>query len=110
MANTRTNDLTDVLRAKGVRKKLAKKIGKLDGNKRRNGAQGEARARQAAEDLDNAADEIRTRVLSSDPKRRAAARKAATTRKRAATKRRASAKRGAKTRAKVTRARSGSRA
>ena len=109
MATNRTMDLADLLRTKGVRKKLAKQIGKLDGNMRRRGARGEARARQAADDLATAADEIRTRVLSSDPKRRVAARKAAQTRKRAAATRRATAKRGAATRAKVARARSGSR-
>jgi hypothetical protein len=109
MANNGTRDLTSALRAKGVRKKLAKQIGKLDGNVRRAGAKGEQRARRAVEDLTAAADEIRERVLTRDPKRRTAARKAAQTRKRTAAKRRASASRGAKTRAKVARARSGSR-
>ena len=72
-------DLTDTLRRWGVRKKLAREIGKLDGNKRRSGAKGEERARQAADDLT------------------------------AAAKRRSSAKRGANTRAKVARARTSSR-
>ena len=102
-------DLTDTLRRWGVRKKLAREIGKLDGNKRRSGAKGEERARQAADDLTAAAKEIRARVLSEDPKRRAAAKKAARTRKRTAAKRRSSAKRGANTRAKVARARTSSR-
>ena len=102
-------DLTDTLRGRGVRKKLATEIGKLDGNKRRAGAKGEKRARQAADDLTAAADEIRSRVLTEDPKRRAAAKKGAQTRKRSAAKRRSSAKRGAKTRAKGGRARSTSR-
>ena len=103
------SDLTDALRDRGVRKKLATKIGKLDGNARRSGAKGEERARQAADDLTAAANEIRARVLTADPKRRAAAKKGAQTRKRTAAKRRASAKRGAKTRAKVARARTSSR-
>ncbi len=109
MANNGTQQLTSALRDKGVRKKLAKQIGKLDGNVRRSGAKGERRARQAVEDLTAAVDEIRERVLKGDAKRRTAARKAAQTRKRAASKRRASAGRGAKTRAKVARARSRSR-
>lgn len=108
MADKRNDNLSDVLRARGVRKKVAKEVGALDGNKRRTGAKGEKRARQAVEDLTAAADEIRDRVLSGDPKRRAAARKAAGTRKRAASKRRASSKKGAQTRAKVTKARTGS--
>ncbi len=92
-----------MLRAKGVRKKLAKQIGKLEGNKRRSGAKGEKRARQAVDDLTAAAEDIRERVLTSDPKRRTAARKAAQTRKRTAAKRRATAKRGATARAKAAR-------
>ena len=101
MSDNGTRDLTSALRSKGVRKKLAKRIGKLDGNKRRAGAKGEHRARQAVADLSAAADEIRERVLTGDPKRRTAARKAAQTRKRAAKKRRSSASRGAKTWVKV---------
>ncbi len=109
MAKNGTRDLTDVLRGLGVRKKLAKQVGKLDGNKRRTGAKGERRARQAADDLTAASKEIRARVLTEDPKRRAAAKKGAQTRKRHSAKRRASAKRGAATRAKVARARASSR-
>ncbi len=104
-----TKDLTRTLRAMGVRKKLAKQVGKLEGNRRRGGTVGEERARQAAKDLEVAAKEIRERVLAGDPKRRAAARKAAQTRKRNAAKRRASAKRGAGTRTKVARARANTR-
>ena len=109
MTKNGTKDLTRALRDRGVRKKLAKEIGQLDGNRRRSGAGGEDLARQAVKDLEAAAEEIRERVLASDPKRRAAARKAAQTRKRNAAKRRTSAKRGASTRAKVARARSSSR-
>jgi hypothetical protein len=109
MATNDTTDLTEALRGWGVRKKLAKRIGKLDGNKRRSGAKGESEARQAADDLTAAATEIRARVLSTDPKRRSASKKGAQTRKRTAAKRRASAKRGASTRARVARARSSSR-
>ena len=109
MAKNGSQALTQTLRKRGVRKKLAKKIGKLDGNRRRAGASGEDRARRAVEDLEAAANEIRERVLAGDPRRRAAARKAAQTRKRKTVKRRTSAKRGANTRAKAARARSSSR-
>jgi hypothetical protein len=106
---TTNSDLSNTLRQRGVRKKLATEIGRLDGNARRSGAKGEEHARQAADDLTAAANEIRARVLTEDPKRRAAAKKGAQTRKGAAAKRRASAKRGANTRAKVARARTSSR-
>jgi len=106
MTKNGTNDLATSLRSKGLRKKLATDIGQLEGNKRRGGAGGEARARRAIKDLEAAVDEIRERALATDPKRRAAAKKAAQTRKRKAAQRRTSAKRGASTRAKVARARS----
>ena len=109
MTKDQTQDLTRSLRSKGLRTKLAKDIGRLDGNKRRDGAGGEALARRAIKDLEAAAEEIRQRVLATNPKRRAAAQKAAQTRKRKAAKRRTTAKRGASTRAKVARARSTSR-
>jgi hypothetical protein len=108
MTDKSSNDLAKLLRSRGVRKKLAKQIGRLDGNARRFGATGEKRARRAADDLAAAAEEIRERVLSGDPKRRAAARKAATTRKRTAAKRRATAKRGAQTRATLSKVKSNS--
>ena len=109
MTKTGTKELTRTLRSRGVRKKLAKQMGKLDGNRRRAGAGGEDRPRRAVKDLEAAANEIRERVLSGDPRRRAAARKAAQTRQRNAAKRRSAAKRGATTRKKVARARASSR-
>lgn len=105
MTKNETKDLTRTLRARGLRKKLAKQIGQLEGNRRREGAEGEDMARQTAKDLEVAASEIRERVLAGDPKRRAAGRKAAETRKRNAAKRRASARRGANTRSKVAKVR-----
>ena len=106
MAVKRSDDLTDTLRSLGVKRKLAHRLGDLDGNSRRDGSKGEQLARQAVQDLSTAVDEIRERVLTSDPKRRAAGRKAASTRKRASASRRTSAKRGAQTRARVKKARS----
>lgn len=110
MANKSNDDLFDLLRARGVRRKLAKPLAALDGNSRRAGAQGEQLARQAAEDLSAASKEIRTRVLRTDRTRSKAARKAAQTRNRKATKRTASAKKGAQTRAKISRTRAKAKA
>jgi hypothetical protein len=99
MANTTTNDdFFALLRARGLRKKLAKSIAALDGNARRAGASGEKLARQTVEDLTAAADDIRTRVLRRDRSRSQAAQKAARTRSRAATTRSASAQKAAQTR------------
>jgi hypothetical protein len=103
------DELSDALRARGVRKKLAKSLGKLDGNSQRNGAKGEQLARQAVDDLTAAADEIKKRVLRTNRKRSAAARKAAQTRKSNARRRKASAKQASRTRKRVAKARRGSR-
>jgi hypothetical protein len=108
--NKHGDDLFDLLRARGVRKRLAKPVAQLEGNSRRNGTKGETLAQQAAEDLDAAAAEIRKRVLRTDAARSRGARKAARTRARKATKRQASARKGAQTRRTVARARSRSRA
>ncbi len=108
MADTSGADLFEVLRARGLRKKVAKSVAALDGRRSEAGADGERLARQAIEDLTFAAEEIRRRVLRSDPKRVHAAKKAAQTRASNAAKRKVSAKKGAQTRAKVTRARAGS--
>jgi hypothetical protein len=97
-----SDEFFDLLRSQGLRKKLAKPLAALDGNRRRGGAQGEKLARKAVDDLTSAADEIRTRVLKRDRTRSQAARKAAQSRKRHAAKRSASARRGATTRAKVS--------
>jgi hypothetical protein len=105
MANQQNEDLFDLLRARGLRKKVARSIAALDGNSRRSGVKGERLARQAVEDLTAAAEEIRKRVLRTDRGRSKAARKAARTRHHKATKRTASAKKGVQTRASVARAR-----
>jgi HAD superfamily hydrolase (TIGR01490 family) len=105
MAKNRDDELFDLLRARGLRKKLAQSIAALNGNSRRAGAKGERLARQTVEDLTLAAEDIRKRVLRSDLKRAKGARKAAQTRARNASKRTASAKKAAQTRAEVTRPR-----
>ena len=99
------DDLFDVLRARGLRKGIAKRVASLDGNSRRAGAEGERLARQTVDDLTAAADDIRKRVLRTDRKRSQAARKAARTRHRNETKRSERARKGADTRAKVARTR-----
>lgn len=105
MADKREEDLFDLLRARGLRKRLARSIAELDGNRRRAGAKGDRMARKAVEDLEEAAENIRNRVLRSDRKQSRGAKKAAQTRARNAAKRSASAKKGAQTRSKVARTR-----
>ena len=99
------DDLFDVLRARGLRKGIAKRVARLDGNSRRAGAKGEEFARQTVDDLTAAADDIRKRVLRTDRKRSQGARKAARTRQRNETKRSARAKKGVDTRRRVARTR-----
>jgi hypothetical protein len=100
MARKQSDDLFDVLRGRGLRKRVARTMAELDGSRRKVGSRGEKLARRAAEDLSSAADDIRKRLLGDDS-RTAAARKAAATRKRKAAKRSAAAKKGARTRAKA---------
>jgi len=101
MAKSRSDDLFEVLRGKGLRKRVARTIADLDGG-RKGGTRGKKMARRAAEDLTAAAEDIRQRLLG-DSSRTAAGRKAAATRKRNAAKRSAAAKKGARTRAKAKR-------
>jgi hypothetical protein len=103
MANTETDDLFTLLRARGLRKKVARSVAALEGNVRRAGASGEKLARQTVDDLTAAAETIRTRVLRRDRTRSQAARKAGQTRKRKATKRSAAAQKAAQTRAQARR-------
>jgi hypothetical protein len=109
MATAQSDELFDLLRQRGVRKKVAKPIARLEGNSRRAGAKGQAAAQQAVDDLSAAADDIRKRVLHTDAKRSRGSRKAAQTRARKSATRSASSKRGAQTRAKVSRVRSRAR-
>jgi hypothetical protein len=98
----RSDDLVDHLRARGVRKKVAKALG--DGaNSAKGRKQAEALARTAIADLRAASEAIKDRVVNRDTKRSEAARKAARTRKRKAAKRSAAARKGAKTRARGSR-------
>jgi hypothetical protein len=94
--NKQADDLFDHLRARGVRKKVAKAVSK--GASAKNGKRAEALAQTALADLRSASDAIRDRVLNRDSKRSQAAKKATRTRKRNAAKRSASAKKAAATR------------
>jgi hypothetical protein len=97
-----SDDLFDHLRARGVRKKVAKAIsGRSDSAKGRKRAA--ALARTAIADLRSASDAIKYRVVQRDTKRSEAAKKAARTRKRKAAQRSAAARKGAKTRARSSR-------
>ena len=102
--SNRNDDLFDHLRARGVRKKVAKALASAT-----NGAKGskraEALARTAIADLRSASDAIKDRVVHRDAakKRSEAAKKAARTRKRKAAQRSAAAKKGAATRARASR-------
>lgn len=100
MAKNRDQDLFDQLRARGLRKKLAKSLATQDGSSRARPGR-EKLARQAVEDLTVAAESIRKRVLRSEPNRSQGAKKVGRTRVRSAAKRTATARKGAPTRAKV---------
>ena len=102
MARKQSDDLFEVLRGRGLRKRVARTIAELDGGGRKAGSRGEKLARKAAEDLTAAAEDIRKRLLGGTD-RSAAGRKSAATRKRKAAKRSVAAKNGARTRAKAKR-------
>jgi hypothetical protein len=92
MAKTET-DLFKSLRARGVRKKVAKQLTRAT-----SGAGKPKVARHAMADLSSVVGDISDRLSHGPEKRRAAAKKAARTRKRKAEKRSRAAKRGARTR------------
>ena len=93
MAKTET-DLYKSLRARGVRKKVAKQLTRAT-----SGAGKPKVARHAMADLGSAVGDVGDRLRRGPEKRSAAAKKAARTRKRKADKRSRAAKRGARTRA-----------
>lgn len=94
---SRTDELVDMLRARGLRKQVAKQIADAtNGTRKRTPTQ----VLRVLDDLRKLADELEDRITGGPAKRQAAAKKAANTRKRAATKRSAAAKKAASTRAK----------
>ncbi len=96
MAKKQDNDLLQMLRGAGLRKKVARTVTKTAG--RANGKQPEV-VNQVVDNLRRAASEIESRVTGSS--RSEAAKKAARTRKRKAAARSASARKAARTRART---------
>jgi len=95
MAKTET-DLLNSLRARGVRKKIAKQL------TRARSCVGKPKvAERAVADLSSVIGEVSDRLRNGPEKRSAAAKKAARTRKHKAAKRSEAAKRGARTRARA---------
>jgi hypothetical protein len=93
---SRTDELVEMLRARGLRKQVAKQIADAtNGTRKRTPTQ----VLRLLDDLRKLADELEDRVTGGPAKRKAAAQKAAATRKRAATKRSTAAKKAATTRA-----------
>jgi hypothetical protein len=92
----REQDLFDLLRARGLRKQVARTLSSAAGKSGRLPKP----VRNALDDLSGLTREVEERITGKAGKRREAAAKAARTRKRKAAKRSAAAKRGARTRAK----------
>jgi hypothetical protein len=97
MARSRTDDLFEALHAKGVRKRVAKTISRLDPNPSTS-KKARRRAESVLDDLKGAVSQVEHR-LTGDTKRKQAAKKAAATRRRNANARSRAAKKGATTRA-----------
>jgi uncharacterized sporulation protein YeaH/YhbH (DUF444 family) len=94
---SRTDEVFETLRARGLRKSVARRVAEATGRANRSTPKG---VKKVAADLRSLASEIEDRATGGPAKRKAAAKKAAATRKRNASKRSAAAKKGAKTRAK----------
>jgi hypothetical protein len=95
---SRQDELFEMLRARGLRKKVARSLADASARTNRKAPKG---VKKVTSDLRALAGEIEDRVTGGPAKRKAAAKKAANTRKRNATKRSAAAKKAAKTRAKA---------
>jgi hypothetical protein len=94
----REQELFDLLRARGLRKSVARKVSSAASS---TSGKVPKQVRDVLGDLRGLAGEVEDRVTGKAGKRKAAAEKAARTRKRNAAKRSASAKKAAKTRAKA---------
>ena len=95
---SRQDELFETLRARGLRKSVARSLADAAGRTNRNTPKG---VKKVTSDLRALASEIEDRVTGGPAKRKAAAKKAANTRKRNAAKRSTAAKKAAKTRAKA---------
>jgi hypothetical protein len=94
----REQELFDLLRARGLRKRVARTVSSAAG---KSNGKLPKQVRDMLGDLQNIATDVENRVTGKSSKRKEAAAKAARTRKRNAAKRSAAAKKGAKTRAKA---------
>jgi len=101
MARRRDDQLFEMLRARGLRKRAARVVSEASTAGRGASGQLEKRARGVIKDLRGLADELEDRVSGGPAKRKAAAKKAATTRKAKARKRSQAAKKAAATRARA---------
>ena len=95
---SRQDELFEMLRARGLRKRVARSVAQATGRANRNTPKG---VKKVASDLRALASEIEDRATGGPAKRKAAAKKAANTRKRKASQRSAAAKKAARTRAKA---------
>src|SRR4051794_35589129 len=95
---SRQDELFEMLRARGLRKRVARRISEAAASTQRRSP---SSVKKATADLRSLARDIEDRVTGGPAKRKAAAKKAAATRKRKAAKRSTAAKKGAKTRAKT---------
>lgn len=95
----RDKDLYEAIRAKGVRKSVAKAVSEVTGRGRSGGKGAEKALRKAASDLRAVVADLEDRASGGPSKRKATATKAARTRKQKAAKRSVAAKKGARTRA-----------
>jgi hypothetical protein len=98
--NTR-DDLFEMLRARGLRKRAARTLTDAIGTGRRASGGSQATAKKLIADLRGLADELEDRVTGKRSKREAAAKKAAATRARKSRARSAAAKKAAATRRKT---------
>ena len=95
---SRQEELFEMLRARGLRKRVARSLADATGRANRNTPKG---VKKVANDLRALAAEIEDRATGGPAKRQAAAKKAAATRKRKSSQRSAAAKKAARTRAKA---------
>jgi hypothetical protein len=93
-----TDDLFDLLRARGLRKRAARTISDAAGAGKGASSAGQAQAKKLVSDLRGLADEIEDRLTGKRAKRAEAAKKAARTRARKSKARSAAAKKAAATR------------
>jgi hypothetical protein len=94
---SKQDELFEMLRAKGLRKRVARTLADATG---KTSSRTPKAVRNAASDLRDLASTLEDRATGGPAKRKAAAKKAAATRKRKATARSTAAKKAAKTRAK----------